>query len=205
MYVFFCKFVVWMENNSSKDGKDFVASLVAGEEGAYSLLFKEFNAPLTSYAFRILNDMNDAREVVHTTFCKVWDNHKKLEINESLKAYLYRSVYNNSISLLRSRKQFAKFTDLGLGDLYFNRIVQNPHEEMRLFDSDTRRVIVDAINELPEKCRMIFIKCKIEGNTYSKVAESLDLSVKTVENQMTIALKKLRAKLDWLMILLLVG
>jgi len=74
---------------------------------------------------------------------------------------------------------------------------------MRLFDSETRKIIISAINELPEKCREVFIKCKMEGETYSKVAEDLNISVKTVENQMSIALKKLRTKLDWLMILLM--
>ncbi|MGE0092439.1 MAG: RNA polymerase sigma-70 factor [Bacteroidales bacterium] len=186
-------------------GNELVSSLVEGSEEAFELLFNEYNSQLISYAYRILNDMSDAGEVVHLTFCKLWDNHKKLEINDSLKAYLYKSVYNNSISLLRTRRRFSEFSELGLGDLYFNRIVQNPHEEMRLFDSETRKIIASAINELPEKCRVIFIKCKIEGKTYGKVAESLDLSVKTVENQMSIALKKLRAKLDWLMILLLMG
>ncbi|PKP41114.1 MAG: RNA polymerase sigma-70 factor [Bacteroidetes bacterium HGW-Bacteroidetes-10] len=190
-----------MENNNA--GKVLLASLAAGEESAFASLFNEFNIPLTSYAFRILNDKNEAREVVHTTFCKLWDNHKKLEISDSIKAYLYKSVYNNSITMLRKKRQYAKFTELGLGDLYFNRIVQNPHDEMRLFDSETRKIIISAINELPEKCREVFIKCKMEGETYSKVAEDLHISVKTVESQMSIALKKLRAKLDWLMILLM--
>lgn len=190
-----------MENINTS--KDFLASLVAGEESAFAALFNEFNIPLTSYAFRILNDKNEAREVVHITFCKLWDNHKKLEISDSIKAYLYKSVYNNSISILRKKRQYSKFTELGLGDLYFNRIVQNPHDEMRLFDSETRKIIISAINELPEKCREVFIKCKMEGEPYSKVAEDLKISVKTVENQMSIALKKLRTKLDWLMILLM--
>ncbi len=66
-----------------------------------------------------------------------------------------------------------------------------------------RKIILSAINELPEKCKEIFIKCKINGLTYPKVADDLKISVKTVEAQMSIALRRLRKKLDWLLILFL--
>ncbi len=185
------------------NSKDFIASLKSGSEDSFTLLFKEYNLKLCSYAYRILNDNNEAKEVVHTTFCKIWDNRKTLEINESLKSYLYKSVYNNCISNLRKKKQYAKYVDLGLGDLYFNRIVQNPHAELKLIDSEYRKIIISAIKELPDRCREIFIKCKINGQTYSGVAEELNISIKTVESQMSIALKRLRKNLDWLLILIL--
>ncbi len=183
--------------------KEFVALLKSGSEDAFTVLFNEFNPGLCSYAYRILNDNYESREVVHSTFCKIWDNRKSIEITESLKAYLYRSVYNNCISLLRKKRQYSKYVELGLGDLYFNRIVQNPHAELKLFDSETRKIIAEAIINLPERCREIFIKCKINGMTYSDVAEDLGISIKTVEAQMSIALKKLRKELDWVLILLL--
>ncbi len=72
-----------------------------------------------------------------------------------------------------------------------------------MIDSETRKVIVGAINELPKRCRDVFVKCKIEGESYDRVASDLKISVKTVESQMSIALKRLRAKLDWLMILMI--
>ena len=137
--------------------KDFVASLKDGNEEAFTLLFNHYNLPLCSYAYRILNDNNEAQEIVHISFCKFWDNRKTIDINESLNAYLYKSVYNNCISLLRKQKQYAKYVDLGLGDLHYNRIVQNPHEELRLIDSENRKIILSAINELPDRCREIFI------------------------------------------------
>jgi RNA polymerase sigma-70 factor (ECF subfamily) len=166
-------------------------------------LFNQYNTALCSYAYRILNDSNEAEEIVHVTFCKIWDNRKSIEISESLNAYLYKSVYNNSLTQLRKRRQYAKYVDNGLVDLYFNRIVQNPHAEMKLIDSESRKIILAAINELPERCRDVFIKCKIDGLTYPKAAEKLGISVKTVEAQMSIALKRLRKNLDWLLILIL--
>jgi len=180
------------------NSKDFLASLKSGSEESFTQLFNQFNLDLCSYAYRILNDNNDAKEIVHITFCKIWDNRKSIEINESLKSYLYKSVYNNSISLLRKKKQYAKYVDL-----YFNRIVQNPHAELKLIDSESRKIIISAINELPDRCKEIFIKCKINGQTYHNVADELKISVKTVESQMSIALKRLRKNLDWLLILIL--
>lgn len=184
------------------DSVDFVNALKNGSEDAFTNLFNLYNVGLCSYAYRILNDDDEAREVVHSTFCKIWDNRKQLDINESLKSYLYKSVYNNSISLLRKKNQYKKYVDQGLGDLYFNRIVQNPHAELKLIDSETRKIISSAIDELPERCRAIFIKCKIHGLSYKDVAEEMDISIKTVEAQMSIALKRLRKRLDWLLVLL---
>lgn len=187
------------------NSNEFISSLKKGDESTFTSLFKELNVPLCSYAYRILNDMDEARDVVQAVFYKIWDQRGEIEITESLKSYLYKSVYNNCINSLRKSKRFNKFQELGLGDVYFNRIVQSPHAELAMIDSETRKVIVGAINELPNRCRQVFVKCKIEGESYNSVAKELNISVKTVESQMSIALKRLRLKLDWLMILLLIS
>lgn len=185
------------------NSKEFAISLRNGSETAFTLLHKRYFMPLTSYAYRILNNENEAKEVVHTTFCKFWDNREKIEIEDSLKAYLYRSVYNNSVSILRKKRQYSKYVELDLADMYFSRIVQNPHAELKLIDSENRRIILREINNLPTKSREVFIKCKIDGMTYPEVAKELNISVKTVEAQMSSALKKLRKNLDWLLILII--
>ncbi len=192
-----------MDNAQDINDNQFVASLVGGDELAFTTLFNRFNLKLCSYAFRILNNNEEAREVVHATFCRIWDRKSSIVIKESLESYLYKSVYNNCISHLRKKKQYGIYVELGLVDVYFNRIIQNPHAELKLIDSEYRKYILSAINELPERCREIFIKCKIEGKTYPEVAGLLNISVKTVEAQMTNALKKLRNSLDWLLILLI--
>jgi len=175
-----------------------------GDEKAFTALFNLLGRALASYAYRILNNTDQAKEVVHITFCKVWDNRKKIKIEESVKAYFYKAVYNNCLSKLREKKQFRNFIDLELAELYFNRIIQNPYEELRLLDSEMGSYISKAIEELPPRCREIFVKCKIEGGTYKDVAQSLNISEKSVETQISIALKRLREKLDWLLILFIV-
>lgn len=183
------------ENDDFLNSEELLNALRAGREDAFSYIFNKHYNNLYSYACRILNDENDAQECVQSTFCHIWDVHKTLEIRESLKSYLYRAIYNKAITIIRQKKLIEKYNDKGLSDLYFSRVVQNPQAEIRLNDSETRKVIVNGIDSLPQRCREIFIKCKIQGYSYIEVASTLNLSVKTIENQMTIAIRKLREKL----------
>ncbi len=113
-----------MDKKININKEDFVSALKRGDEEAFTVLFKELNLPLSSYAYRILNDMDQSREVVQSTFFKIWDNRAVIDVNESLKSYMYKAVYNNCISVLRKSKRYEQFAELGLGDLYFNRILQ---------------------------------------------------------------------------------
>lgn len=180
---------------------EFLHSLRNGDEEAYAFLFTKYYSHLYSYACRIMNNAGEAEECVQATFCHLWDVRKRIEICESVKSYLYRSVYNTCISTLRKRKSLAKFEETGLLDLYFSRVVQDPQAEMKLIDSETRREIIQTINQLPQRCREVFIKCKIDGMSYSEVAIDLNISVNTVENQMSVAFKRLREKLNWLLLI----
>jgi RNA polymerase sigma-70 factor (ECF subfamily) len=173
-------------------------AIKSGAHDAFVYIFNSHYDNLYSYALRILNNENDAGECVQSTFCHIWDIREKLDIKESLRSYLYKSVYNNSISIIRKNRALDKYEEKGLADLYFSRVIQSPDAEIRLTDSETRKEIIESINSLPERCREIFIKCKIGGLSYSEAAISMDISVNTVENQMSIALKKLREKLKYL-------
>lgn len=174
---------------------ELLIAIKAGREDAFSFLFVKYYSNLFSYACRILNNTEDAKECVQLTFCHFWDIRKGLEINDSIKSYLYRAVYNNSITILRHKKFLAKYEVRGLLDFYFSSIAQDPSAEMRFTESEAKQIILRSIDSLPKKCREIFVKCKIKGQSYADVANDFHISVKTVENQMTIAFKKLRAKL----------
>lgn len=85
-------FVLRLEMSLDINSKDFVASLKGGSETAFTELHNHYNLSLCSYAYRILNDNNEARETVHITFCKIWDNRKSIDITESLNSYLYKGA-----------------------------------------------------------------------------------------------------------------
>lgn len=194
-----------MDNRTKHNIKELTQNslndIKSGDQEHFSRLFTENYGNLLSYACRLLCDESEAEECVHSTFCHLWDIRGRVEIRDSVRSYLFRSVYNRAVSTLRQRKIISRYEEKGLADLYFTRVIQSPQAELRLITSETRKIIENAIDSLPGRCREIFIRCKINGQTYSQVATSLEISEKTVENQMTIALKKLREKLRWLLLM----
>lgn len=178
-------------------------ALRTGEEKAFEYVFQENYALLLNYASRIVCDPEIARDIVQDIFYRLWDKHRELDIKISLRAYLFKLVYTSCIDSIRHRKVEAKFADKALQDFYFNEIIQTPEAEMELLNSDLRRVLSDAIDKLPERCRRIFLLCKMEGKSYHETALELGISVKTVEGQMTIALARLREEIAWLLFIII--
>ncbi|MEN8204259.1 MAG: RNA polymerase sigma-70 factor [Bacteroidota bacterium] len=150
-------------------------------------LFRTYFTPLMLFARKTLVDEDDAREVVHKVFIALWEKREAVDLSTSLKSYLFTSVHNRSLNVLRDRK---KFSDEELPDVAGDWDVSAQIESMELEEK-----IRDAIQSLPEKCRRIFELNRFDGLKYSEIAQELDISVKTVENQMSKALKILREKL----------
>ena len=157
----------------------------------FEQVFKNHFKSLHGYAISIVKDETSAEEIVQNVFYKLWEKREKLEIRQSLKAYLYSAVYNESINYLKHVKVEAAYqkhetiTNNGLE----NRSDPAAHKELQL-------KIDGAINELPEKCRTIFQLSRFEDMKYRAIAAHLGISVKTVETQMGKALRQLRSKLS---------
>lgn len=179
-----------------------MASLQHGEEEAYACVFRTYYAPLFNYAGRILRDEEQANDVVQETFCRLYEKRADITIHLSLKSYLYRSVYNSCIDLIRHRKVKDAYVDSEMLDFYFSRIIQSPEAELRMLDEDIGHAIREAISHLPERCRQIFCLSKLDGLSNKEIAEELGISVKTVETQMTTAFVRLRKELEWLLFII---
>lgn len=119
---------------------------------------------------------------------------------ENEKSVLYKSVYNESLNLIRNRKVKQKY----ISD-YFYQLSQNSEEARNDNSDEIQNKINRAIDNLPEKCRQIFILNKIEGLTQKEIAGYLGISVKTVENQVANAIIKLRIELKPILHLLPLG
>lgn len=154
---------------------------------SFEQLFREYFTPLMSFAKKILVDEDDAREVVHTVFIKLWERREEIDLSRSLKSYLFTSVHNRSLNVIRDRKKFSseEVPDIG-GEWDVSAQIESMELEHK---------IRETIDALPEKCRQIFELNRFDGLKYSEIAEKLGISVKTVENQMSKALKILREKL----------
>jgi RNA polymerase sigma-70 factor (ECF subfamily) len=147
------------------------------------------------FAKKILGDEDDAREVVHQVFISIWEKRQEIDLSASMKSYLFTSVHNRSLNVIRDRK---KFSSAEVPDVAGEWDVSSVIESMELEEK-----ILAVIRTLPEKCREVFEMSRFDGLKYSEIAKKLNISVKTVENQMSKALKILREKLAKYMTILL--
>ncbi|HSK11814.1 MAG TPA: RNA polymerase sigma-70 factor, partial [Phnomibacter sp.] len=163
------------------------------DEYAYAELFQRFAGVLQRFAEAIINDGGAAEELVSDVFIRVWERRETLDQISNFRMYLYVSVRNYAINHLRAQKQPAI---VPLDEIQLN--LEDPGQATPLDDTIERQLserINEAVNQLPVRCRVIFKLAKEDGLRHKEIAELLQLSPKTVENQMTIALRKLGTSL----------
>lgn len=167
-----------------------LAILIAekNDENAFKQLFYKFYAGLLSFATSMIKDQQMAEEVVEDVFIKLWENRETLPTITNLSYYLYVATKHASLNCIQKRKKETHLTVQGFEES-FRFGFANPASAM--VSSENLKFIEDAINNLPPRCRLIFRLIKSEGMSYAQVSTLLNLSVKTVEAQMSIALKKL--------------
>ena len=160
-----------------------------GNSKAYDFLMNSFYQKLCGYAYTLSHDHAAAEDIVQDVFVKVWSNKKQINTSFSIKSYLYKSVYNEFINQYRKNKPvfFLEKKYLESVDLVVENTRENLDELLQLVDKQ--------INELPPKCREIFLLNKKEGLTHLEISEHLNISIKTIEGHMTRAFKILRNKL----------
>ena len=167
-----------------------------GNEAAFNKAFDLYYSRLCFFTDKFLHDFDLSRSVVQQVFVDMWIKRDKLQVT-SLQSYLFQSVRNASLDILKRRKAESKY--LSTLETEDSAPLADWMEEAELADR-----INKAIQKLPEKCREIFVMCRFEEMKYAEIAARLNISVKTVEMQIGIALKKLRKELsDYQMIQLL--
>ena len=181
------------------NSEQLIAGLRSGKEQAFAHVFRMYYNPLLNYAGRILRDAEAANDVVQETFCRLFERRKELQEKLQLRPYLYKSVYNSCLDVIKHRKVETNYINQELLDFYFSKVIETPEAELALLDEDLKGAIQDAIDKLPERCREIFVLSKMEGLSNKQIAEQLDISIKTVEAQMTTAFLRLRKELGWLL------
>ena len=167
------------------------ATLGRTDEKVFEQVFKTHFKALHSYAYTILKDDAIAEEMVQNVFFKLWEKKEQLDIQTSLKAYLYKAVYHESLNYLKHQKVKSVHQAY---DMHSTDHTSNLAEK-KLLQGELENKLQMAMNDLPEQCRTIFQLSRFEELKYREIADTLGLSVKTVENQMGKALKILRSKL----------
>ena len=171
------------------------------DEAVFEQVFKTYFKSLHAYACTITKEEASAEEIVQQVFVKLWERSEGLSISGSVAAYLYRAVYNESLNYLKHHKIRA------VDKQYVEHSMKNENEHAgkKLSLKELEGKLTQALNELPEQCRTIFQMSRFEELRYKEIADRLNISVKTVENQMGKALKLLRLKLVEFLPLIILG
>lgn len=169
---------------------DLFQKIKNGDQASFEQLFKAYYAPLCLFSNRYLDDREACEEIVQGFFLIFWEKRKEIEINSSVRNYLFGSVRNRCLNHLKHKKI----------EQHYQQMVKN--QEFREDDYSAcfpevglAERIEAAIAELPDRRREIFLLNREKGLKYREIADMLGLSVKTVETQMGHALKTLRDKL----------
>lgn len=161
-----------------------------GAEAAFKHLFAQEYSNLCRYALTYLQDSHQAEDVVQETFIKIWERKQDMIGSPDMKFYLVTAVRNNCISALRKLKTrnvvYTETTPEPEPEVHFTAM---QHQETA---TEQSRQIAAALDLLPPKCREVFLLVKMQGMSYKQAAETLDIAVKTIENQMGKAMKLLR-------------
>ena len=160
-------------------------------DAGFESLFKSLYAALYRYANNLLKDDLQADEVVQDTFIKLWEQRLHIKIESNIQAYLYRAVHNKIMNIFNHEQVKEKHKQA-----VENTPLNTEHSPMHHLQAmELEKKIESALKKVPEKCNIIFQLSRQEELSYREIANRLDISVKTVENQISKALKILRTEL----------
>jgi len=158
-----------------------------GDVAAFKIVFENYFERLVNYSNTYTENIDASKDIVQEVFMKVWDKRRSIR-PETFHSYLYRATHNKTLNYLRDNKKVIPIAML-------EDKPEDTHEEL---DNQGQNAIQlrKAIENLPRKCKEIFIKTKIQGLTYRQTAQELNLSEKTIERQVGIGFKKIRKYFD---------
>lgn len=173
--------------------RDQVASRIKiGDEQAFELLFRKYYIRLCCFANKFLNEPEEARDVVQQVFTKIWEGRQDIDPEVSLNAYLFKITQNICINKLRRNKVESKYAEI-YKLVYIDHREISPYES--LMSDELEKNISNAVAKIPPRCKRVFELSRIEGLKYIEIAAVLNISIKTVETQMSKALQILRLEL----------
>ncbi len=161
----------------------------AGNNLAFTTLFENYYFELCEFSFRIIGKKELAEEIVADVFANIWLKRDRIIINSSLKALLYKSTKNMTISYLRKKKSNM----LPLDDIIEFQANNGPKTDDNIIYTESQNTIEELLSNIPNKSRIVFRMHRFDNLKYREIADVLDVSQKTVEKHMGKALKIIRS------------
>ena len=182
--------------------KDLIVRFKEGDKTAFELLFHFYYPGLVMYSKQFTTDRMEAEEIVQEFFFRFWLKHQQIIPSDSLKNYLFSSIKNGSLNYLKHKRIEEKYIRQ-MTELSDNHLVYDPDLYIA---SELQEKIKNSVELLPEKCREIFILSRIGGKKNEEIALEMNISKRTVETQISKALKILRVELkEYSGLLILLG
>ena len=179
-------------NFDSVKTQEVLKGIQKGDKAAWDLVVEVFYQPLYGYILSMTRRPETAEELVQDVFVNFWVKREQIQINTSLKAYLYKASRNHTLNFLK-RQSFERN--------YHQELAQQPKQNLNATAQDfhyneLEKRLADAISALPDNCREIFEMSRFEDLTYKEISEMLDIPIRQVHYQISLALKALRNDLQ---------
>lgn len=165
-----------------------IAGLKRKDEVVFDFIFKYYYTSLCSYALNYVKQDSAAEDIVQTFFVRLWTRSEKLELNTSIKNYLFSSIKNSCLDFIKHQHVANRFSEWAKNN------IDNHTPEMYV-ESELEELLKKATSKLPTRCKEVFELSRFSGLSNQEIADQLDISKRTVEKHITNALEILRVEL----------
>lgn len=159
---------------------------------AFDVLYKKYCKKLYKFGYSILKSEEETENLIQDVFLNLWENRHKVEKDSSIKSYVFTIAYNSAISVIRKKARESEFVEYLKSLQEINEAPVNVELEY----NELTNKLDEIIKALPERQKEVYLLHKVENLKYNEIAERLNISVNTIENHMSRALKTIRKKLD---------
>ena len=184
-FFYFCEQLSVNTMSETVENMKRMQAIARGDYMSYNQLFQCYYQPLCQYVYSLLEDKDDAEDVVQELFLKLWKDRGKIVITESASSYLYRMAKNMSLNFKRSK-------------ITMESLNENPdlayltYEETSLETDEFRIALIDCMNRLQRRSKEVLLAARVKGLKQQEIADTLSISVKTIKNMLWISLRKLK-------------
>ena len=178
-----------LSKSDDLDSVELAKKIKGGDQKAFKTFYDQHHKSLLRFLLSKGTDKSTAADLIQKAFIYIWEHRKNIDPNKSLRAYLFRIGYTRMLNHVRDKSKFDASEAVPEAESQIT-----PEDKVQ--ENQLKKVIDEAIKKMPEKRGMVFEMCFIQEFTYREAAEALDVSKKTVENHMGLALKDIRAFLE---------
>lgn len=165
------------------------------EEEDFEVVFRKYFTKLVYFAMEYVADFETAREITQETMVTLWDKRHELNLKKDLSGYLYTLVKNRALNHLKHQlaiKKYQNYAQHRYLDYLLNQTALNNFSFNYIEYKQLSKAIQEAVDSLPEKCKNVFIMSRYDGFSHREIAEKMNISVKTIENHIAVAIKKIK-------------